>query len=326
VFELQRMALHVDASIGVALSPQHATDVNGLLQRADIALYAAKANRGGFAVYDSAAADPSADRLRTVEELRTALASDQLVLHYQPKVTLPDGHVGGVEALVRWWHPDYGLRYPDAFLPLIEEAGLMALLSDRVLALALDQIVEWREEGLPPITVAVNLSASSTVDAGLPARVGAALAERGLPGTVLALEITEQFLMADRVRARAVLTELRSLGVTISIDDFGTGYSSLAYLRDLPVDELKLDRAFVAPLADDARAANLVRSTIDLAHSLGLRMVAEGVEDQATADELARYGCDLIQGFHLGRPMPAAQLGDWLEQFDRARVAVPSQR
>ena len=313
-FHLDQMGLHIDASIGIALSPQHATDINGLLQRADIALYQAKSSRGIFAIYDSTAADPSRERLETIEELRVAVSSDNIVLHYQPKASLPSGQVHSVEALVRWWHPDHGLRYPDSFLPLVEQAGLMHTLTDRVLALALDQILDWRTLGLPDLRVAVNLSASSIVDTGLPSRVAAALAARGLPGTVLSLEITEQFLMADRVRAREVLTELRSHGITISIDDFGTGYSSLAYLRDLPIDELKLDRAFVKPLADDARAASLVRSTIALSHSLGLRMVAEGVEDQTTWDELVRYGCDEIQGYHLARPMPAAQLSHWLSQ------------
>lgn len=313
-FHLDQMGLHIDASIGIALSPQHATDVNGLLQRADIALYQAKTARGTFATYDSTAADPSRERLETIEELRDAVNSDNIVLHYQPKASLPSGQVHSVEALVRWWHPEHGLRYPDSFLPLVEQAGLMHTLTDRVLGIALDQILDWRTLGLSDLRVAVNLSASSIVDTGLPSRVAAALATRGLPGAVLSLEITEQFLMADRVRARDVLTELRSHGIIISIDDFGTGYSSLAYLRDLPIDELKLDRAFVSPLADDARAASLVRSTIDLSHSLGLRMVAEGVEDQATWDELVHYGCDEIQGYHLARPMPATQLSHWLIQ------------
>lgn len=198
-------------------------------------------------------------------------------------------------------------------------------LTDRVLTLALDQVLAWRQEGLPLLRVAVSLSASSVVDVALPARIAAALAERNLPGSVLSLEITEQFLMGDRLRAREVLIELRSHGITISIDDFGTGYSSLAYLRDLPIDELKLDRAFVSPLADDARAGSLVRSTIELSHALGLRMVAEGVEDQATWDQLVAFGCGEIQGYHLGRPMPAAQLAHWLlERRDNTVLPRPA--
>lgn len=315
------MGLHIDASIGVAVSPQHAVESNGLLQRADIALYQAKEARGSFATYDSQGCDPSRERLQMLEDLRAAIDGDDIVLHYQPKVHLPGGEVHGVEALVRWWHPEHGLCYPDLFLPLVEQAGLMHALTDRVLNVALDQVLAWQEEGLPFLRVAVNLSASSVVDAALPARVVAALAARSLPGSVLSLEVTEQFLMADRLRAREVLVELRSHGIAISIDDFGTGYSSLAYLRDLPIDELKLDRAFVSPLADDARAASLVRSTIELCHALGLRMVAEGVEDQATWDELVAYGCDEIQGYHLARPMPPVQLAHWL--LERRDNALP---
>jgi diguanylate cyclase (GGDEF)-like protein len=240
-FHLVRMGLHIDASIGVAVSPQHAVESNGLLQRADIALYQAKEARGSFATYDSQGCDPSRERLQMLEDLRAAIDGDDIVLHYQPKVHLPGGEVRGVEALVRWWHPEHGLCYPDLFLPLVEQAGLMHALTDRVLNVALDQVLAWQEEGLPFLRVAVNLSASSVVDAALPARVVAALAARSLPGSVLSLEVTEQFLMADRLRAREVLVELRSHGIAISIDDFGTGYSSLAYLRDLPIDELKLD-------------------------------------------------------------------------------------
>ena len=313
-FPLDAMGLHVSASIGIAASPQHAHDIGGLLQRADIAMYRAKTVRAAHSTYDATVAHPSRERLQTIEELRVAVDSEQLVLHYQPKLALASGEITGVEALVRWWHPQHGLRYPDKFLPLVEEAGLMHKLTTRVLDLALDQLLAWQADGMTPLTVAVNLSADSVVDSQLPGSVAAALEARGLSGSVLVLEITEQFLMADRVRAWDVLTELRALGVSISIDDFGTGYSSLAYLRDLPIDELKLDRAFISPLADDARAAALVRSTIDLSHALGLRMVAEGVEDQATWDELARYGCDQIQGYQLARPMPGPQLAHWLTQ------------
>ncbi len=322
-FPLDAMSLHISASIGIAASPQHARDIGGLLQRADIAMYQAKTVRAAHSTYDATNTHPSRERLQTIEELRVAVDSDQLVLHYQPKLTLTSGQITGVEALVRWWHPQHGLRYPDRFLPLVEEAGLMHTLTARVLGLALDQVLAWKTEGLDALTVAVNLSASSVVDSQLPSSVAAALGARGLSGSVLVLEITEQFLMADRVRARDVLTELRALGVSISIDDFGTGYSSLAYLRDLPIDELKLDRAFISPLADDARAAALVRSTIDLSHALGLRMVAEGVEDQATWDELARYGCDQLQGYHLARPMPGPQLAHWLTRRRHSHAPSP---
>jgi len=260
---------------------------------------------------------------RQQRELRAAITHDQLTLHYQPKIDVASGAVCGVEALVRWCHPEQGLRYPDTFLPLIESAGLMPALTDRVLALALDQLLAWQRDGLPLLTVAVNLSASSVTDPALPARIAAALGSRGLPGSVLTVEITEQCLINDRTQASHVLAGLRDHGVRISIDDFGTGYSSLAYLRDLPIDELKLDRAFIAPLADDARAAAIVRSTIELSHALGVPIVAEGVEDQTTCDELTRYRCDIVQGYHLARPMPPGQLAHWLEQRRTDQAAAP---
>ncbi len=239
------------------------------------------------------------------------------MLHFQPKLDLGTGEVRGVEALVRWQHPERGLLAPADFLDRVEEAGLMGPMTRTVLAKALDQAARWLADGRE-LSVAVNLSASSLVDVDLPARVGAMLAERGLPASVLQLEITEEFLMADRARARTILTALREAGVTISVDDFGTGYSSLSYLRDLPIDELKLDRSFVFPMSEDARATALVSSTIDLAHSLGLRMVAEGVEDEGAYTSLTRLGCDQAQGFFMSRPLPPEELDRWL---DRRHVA-----
>jgi len=322
------MTRHGGLSLSIGWS-MDGRDVADLLGRADTALYAAKAagrNRAVAAhdLTDLAGAETvdahpgrtsvtgDAAPARELAALAAAIGSDQLVLHYQPKVATATGRVTGVEALVRWWHPDQGLRYPDTFLPLVEEAGLMPALTWWVLEEALDQLRAWRAEDLPELTVAVNLSASDISDRGLPDRIRAALAARDLPGHVLSLEITEQTLIDDRTQAGQVLQELRAHGVRISVDDFGTGYSSLAYLRDLPVDELKLDRAFIAPLADDARAAELVRAIIDMAHALGMVIVAEGVEDHVTHAELTRLGCDLLQGYHLARPMPAAHLAHWL--------------
>lgn len=279
-------------------------------------MYKAKRTGTGSHVYTDTEDSSSDDRLRTMHELRLALQHDQLMLHYQPKLDLATGQVHGVEALVRWDHPDRGLLYPDQFLALVEDAGLMHELTAVVLEQALDQARAWHVADLR-LTVAVNLSASSLVDDDLPAHVAALLADRQLPSSALQLEITEDFLMTDRDRARTVLHRLRSLGVQIAVDDFGTGYSSLAYLRDLPIDELKLDRSFVFPMADDARAAALAISTIGLAHSLGLRMVAEGVENATALEELTRHGCDQAQGYHLSRPVPAAELEHWLDQRSR---------
>ena len=265
----------------------------------------------GDPVYSCTDDADGAARLRTLHELGSAIADGQLVLHYQPKVDLRTGAVRGVEALVRWQHPERGLLFPDSFLSMVEESGLMRQLTQQVLEQALDQAVRWQQDGRL-LTVAVNLSASSLMDAHLPEHTMAMLAARSLPARCLQLEITEEFPMADRDRARAVLTRLRANGIRIAIDDFGTGYSSLAYLRDLPVDELKLDRSFIAPMRGDVRAAALVASTIALAHSLGLQMVAEGVEDDVTYDELRRLGCDEAQGYFMSRPIPAAELTRWL--------------
>lgn len=309
-FALGDMAVHSTVSIGVALFPDHGTDLSALLRKADIAMYKAKTS-GDLHVYGRAD-DDGTRRLFMAEELRTALTGQQLVVHYQPKIDLRTGDVHGVEALVRWEHPTRGLLYPGAFLDRVEEAGLMRALTRVVLEIVLDQAGAWRTRGRH-LTIAVNLSASSLVDVDLPDEIAAMLAVRGLPPAVLQLEITEEFLMADRDRARAILTRLRRSGVQIAVDDFGTGYSSLSYLRDLPIDELKLDRAFVAPMSDDARAAALVASIIGLAHSLDLRMVAEGVESAIAYAALCHLGCDQAQGFYMSKGLPATELDDWLE-------------
>ena len=318
---LEDIALRTDVSIGVSLVPEHGSDLSVLLRRADIAMYKAKKAREGHRVYTGADDTAGEGRLRTLQELRTAMAEGQMTLHYQPKLDLATGEVRGVEALVRWDHPTRGLLYPDSFLGLVEDSGLMRSLTQLVLQLALDQATIWHALGRP-LTVAVNLSASSLVDTDLPEQVGLLLAERRLPASALQLEITEKFLMADRDRARSILTRLRDHGIQIAVDDFGTGYSSLAYLRELPIDELKLDRSFVFPMSDDARAAALVFSTIALAHSLGLRMVAEGVENATALTELARHGCDQAQGYHICRPIPAAELDHWLDQRRPAQLLM----
>ena len=309
---LEGIALRTDVSIGMCLAPEHGNDLSLLLRRADIAMYQAKRARCGHQVYDGTADAAGAGRLRSLQELHTALNERQMVLHYQPKLDLTANVVHDVEALVRWNHPVRGLLYPDSFLSLIEDAGLMRKLTQLVLEEALDQAAIWLAAGRG-LTIAVNLSASSLVDIDLPEQIGAMLAERSLPSSALQLEITEEFLMADRDRTRDILVRLRDRGMQIAVDDFGTGYSSLAYLRELPIDELKLDRSFVFPMMADSRAAALVFSTIDLAHSLGLRMVAEGVETEAALTMLAEHGCDQAQGYFISPGLNAAELGDWLD-------------
>ena len=315
-FAVDGVTLRVNASIGISLFPSQGSEVPALLRRADIAMYQAKSGRTGIFVYTPASDSLHGQhRLRNLEELRTAIVDRTLVVHYQPKVDTQTLGVVGVEALVRWQHPTRGLLLPDAFLPLVEDAGLMREMTDAVLELSLDQVARWRSEGRV-LSVAVNLSASSLVDSDLPERVWGALRDRDLPASALELEITEDFLMGDRERARAILVDLRRFGIRVAVDDFGTGYSSLAYLRELPIDELKLDRSFVLPMGSDPRAAAIVRSTIDLAHSLGMTMVAEGVEDGETAHQLAISRCDKVQGFFFSQALPAVELEAWMDSRD----------
>ena len=312
-FALEQTSLQVSASIGVASRPEHAGDVTGLLQRADIAMYQAKTTRGGTCTYDPARDEHARERLVTIAELRGALGSQQLVLHYQPQVEVLTGDVRGVEALVRWPHPERGLVPPDEFLPLVERTGLMPLLTLHVLDAAIAQCAQWRLDGLD-LTVAVNLSASNLLDEQLPQQVATILTRHGVPSAALVLEVTESVLMVDPVRAVQTLTVLHELGVALSIDDYGTGYCSLAYLRDLPVDELKLDRSFLVDLTPGSRASAIVRSTIELSHALGLRMVAEGVENEAALHLLRVNHCDIAQGYLFTPPLPGPELTTWLRR------------
>lgn len=319
-FDVGGVTLHVDVSIGVAIYPDDADEGSGLLQRADVAMYAAKSGRTGVEYYRPATDVHTLVRLDTIEALRAAFGQGQLRVHYQLKVDLRTGASDAVEALVRWQHPRRGLLQPDAFVPLAEQAGLMHPLTLEVLGLALSQCRRWWDLGLK-VSVAVNLSASNLLDGGFPARVGDLLAAHGLPPRALELEITETTLMIDRVRSAAVLGELRKLGVRIAVDDYGTGYSSLAYLRELPVDELKLDKSFVMHLDEDPLAVAIVHSTVGLAHSLGLLIVVEGVESETAMRQLRDFGCDFAQGHHLGGPQPTEQITDLLRRHNGQRPA-----
>ncbi len=311
---VEHTSLRTRASIGVALFPDDGPDLSALLRKADIAMYRAKTSQRAHHVYSSDDDVDAAVMLRTVQELRTALKFDQFVMHYQPKVDLDTREVNSVEALVRWDHPTRGLLFPDAFLEVVDDSGLMPALNRAVLAKALDQAAEWHRDG-HPLTVAVNLSASSLADAELPNEIAAMIAARGLRPSAVQLEITEEFVMRDVEQARKVLAAIRAAGVKISVDDFGTGYNSLACLRDLPVDELKLDRSFVMPMSQNPRTAALVSSTIELAHALGLRVVAEGVETAGSYGDLTSMGCDQAQGYYMSKPVPAAELKQWLKAW-----------
>jgi diguanylate cyclase len=311
-FVLVGMPLHVEASIGISLFPEHGRTPSMLLQHADVAMYEAKRGQLGYTIFDPARDGGSRHRLEMLEELRVALHSDQLVMHYQPKLDLASGAISGVEALVRWAHPTRGLLFPDSFLPIAERAGLMGLVAGQVLERSLRDLASWRAQNRQ-LSVAVNLSVSNLQDVELPQQVELLLVLHGIPAEALVLEITENILMADAERSGQVLDRLRAIGVLLSVDDYGTGYSSLAYLQALPVDELKLDRSFVTHMSSDPRAATIVRSTIELSHQLGMLMVAEGVEDAAALQMLREAGCDVAQGYHVARPMAAEQLTQWLD-------------
>jgi diguanylate cyclase (GGDEF)-like protein/PAS domain S-box-containing protein len=310
-FELQRLLLDVEASVGIVLFPEHGDSVDVLLQRADVAMYAAKRGGSSFAFYDAGADDHSPARLTMIGDLRRAIEERELVLHYQPQIALDTGAVVGVEALLRWRHPLRGLLPPDEFVPIAEHSGLMHQLTRYVIDEALRQQARWSRAGLE-LRVAVNASMRNCVDAAFPADVAGLLERHGVPATALELEITEHAVITDGFRAKSVLDALSRTGVGIAIDDFGTGYSSLAFLRRLPLEAVKIDRSFVAAMTTDRDDEVIVASTIDLARNLGLRVIAEGVETAEVLEALRALGCDMAQGYHLSRPLPADELADWL--------------
>ncbi len=310
-FHLGGISLQVNASIGIAVYPEHAVDGETLARRADVAMYTAKRTGGGVAVYAPEHDQSSIRRLSLLGELRRAITEDELVLHYQPSVDLVTGRPHGAEALVRWNHPVHGLLPPGEFIELAEVSGSIQALTRWVLERAVTSVRSWCDDGLA-LPVAVNLSVRNLYDLDLPVWLGELLADQGVDASMLALEITESVLMDDPVYAMEVLGKLKALGVATSIDDFGTGYSSLAYLKNLPIDELKIDRSFVGAMVTDGSDLTIVRSIIDLSHNLGLDVVAEGVEDADTLAQLAEMGCDRAQGYYLSRPVPAEGLLAWL--------------
>jgi diguanylate cyclase (GGDEF)-like protein len=309
--DVEGLALMIDASIGVATCPEHGADAGALMQHADVAMYHAKAAHTGCEVYTPERDASSRDRLALLGRLRHGIEDGELVLHYQPKADMRTGGVIGVEALVRWEHPELGLLAPADFLPAAEQTALMRPLTLWVLDTALADCRRWRDDGRP-LGVAVNLALANLIDRGFPGVVAAALDRHGVPAALLQLEITENIVMADPGRVLEVLDALRALGVGLSLDDFGTGHSSLSHLRRLGVDEIKIDRSFVSEMVTDPDARAIVRCTVQLARALRLRMVAEGAEDAETWDALRRAGCDVIQGFYLSRPLPVQQLDAWL--------------
>jgi diguanylate cyclase (GGDEF)-like protein len=314
-FDLEVFCAEISASIGIVLAPTQAKDVNELMRFADVAMYHAKEQMSGIAVYKPEIDPHSPKRLAMMSELGRAMREDQLCLYYQPKVRLDSRLCYGFEALLRWNHPELGFVPPNEFIPIVEVTSLIHPLTAWVLEKSIAQCCQWHKQGLM-VTVAVNLSARNLLDENMPKLVRTLLQKYNLPASALELEITESSIMSDPGRALRVLQQLHDLGAQLSIDDFGTGYSSLAYLKKLPVQTLKIDYSFIRNMLEDKQDELIVESTIHLAHSLSLKVVAEGVENAALIDRLCHMGCDEAQGYHIGRPMPLLQVQEWLKTTD----------
>ncbi len=322
-FPLDGLTIPVQASIGIGLAPHHASTRAEMLRCADVAMYRAKARGTIIESYVAESDVHSRDYLALVSDLRRAVGDGGLVLHYQPKQSLQGGKFAGVEALVRWQHPVLGLLPPSDFIAIAEREGIMRDLTIDVLDRALAQQREWREDG-HRIPVAVNLSAASLLDSRLPDDVRALIDRHEAVPEDLELEITEDTLMQDPNRALAVIARISEMGVTFSLDDFGTGYSCLAQLKRLPVRSLKIDRSFITNMTNSVDDANIVRSAIQLGHSLNLCVVAEGIETPDHLRQLEEFGCDVAQGFHLGRPVPPEDIPRWLHALTESPAELPA--
>ncbi|GAA2607396.1 putative bifunctional diguanylate cyclase/phosphodiesterase [Paractinoplanes durhamensis] len=316
--ELDGVRVDISGSIGGAVYPLQSANSAELLQHADIAMYTAKRNRSGTAMYDAEADSHSSEQLGVIGELHRAIAGDELVLHYQPKVATGTGELVGVEALVRWQHPVRGLLPPGEFIPQAEDDEIIVALTDAILEMALVQHRTWRDAGVE-LPVAVNIAAGGLYDNAFPDRVAAALARHEVPGAMLTLEITETSIITDPAEVQTILDRLRDLGVKLSIDDFGTGYSSMAYLQTMPLTELKIDRRFIGSVHESPSDEAIVRAILELARALGLKVVAEGVESADALALLETMGCPFAQGYHMSRPLPAGDVLTWAA----GRVGVP---
>lgn len=306
-------SLDTSATLGVAFYPQHGEDPDTLMQHADIAMYIAKNKRKEMVLFDESMQLEQLNHLSLRGDLRRAIDAGDLEVHYQPKISLQTGYIYGVEALARWVHPERGAVSPALFIPIAEQTGLIHPLTGLVLNVSLNQAAQWQLQR-QHIGVAINISVRSLHDPHLPERVQVLLETWNIPANMITLEITESAIMADPAKALDVLTELSEMGLQVSVDDYGTGYSSLSYLKRLPVKEIKIDRSFVGDMLNNENDKVIVRATIDMAHDLGLVVTAEGVEDEATWEQLRKFGCDNAQGFYMGKPQTAASLNDWLVQ------------
>lgn len=312
-FEIEGLPIAVELSLGIALYPDHGSNADSLIQRADVAMYAAKRNGSGYTLYTPEQDPHSPRRLALAGELRHAIDGNQLLLHYQPQVNMQTGRITGVEALVRWQHPQYGIVPPDQFILPAERTGLIKPLTQWVLKEALRQSQDWNQKGFP-FNMAINLSARNLHDSQLPDRIAELLEVNGMSPSFLELEVTESAIMQDQMCAKEILTRLSKMGIRLSIDDFGTGYSSLSYLNHLPVDTIKIDRTFVRDMTENQNNAVIVRSIIDLGHNLGLEVIAEGVENQETWDRLLALGCDAAQGYYMSPPVSALEIPQWIKE------------
>jgi diguanylate cyclase (GGDEF)-like protein len=317
-FMIAESRLTVGASIGSVMYPEHGDDADTLVKRAEIAMYVAKAGHNDHVVYTDALDQHSPERLALVSELRQAIHDRELQLHFQPKVAIATREVLGLEALARWIHPERGFVPPDEFIPLAERTGLIRPLTTLVIEEALRRCRDLRDSG-NELSIAVNLSARVVQDAKFPDEVAELLEQSGVEPALLHLELTESMVMVDRIRSMEVLDRLHAMGLSLSIDDFGTGYSSLAYLKRLPVDEIKIDKSFILNMAVDSNDALIARSTVDLGHNLGLQVVAEGVETPEIWERLEAMGCDQAQGYLISRPLPFDDFVRWLHGWERRR-------
>ena len=308
---VEGIELTTNASIGITVRSENDTQSVELLRRADVAMYQAKSTRAGAVLYDVHSDDFSRKKLQMAEELRKAIPEGQLVLYYQPQIDAATQRVCGLEALVRWQHPHRGLLNPIAFLPAARREGLMLPLSLAVGQMVVEDLRRWRNNGLE-LRVSLNCAPPELLSGGFLPRLYEAIAEAKLPAESLVIEVTEDSFIAEPARARTILRDIRAHRVQIAIDDYGTGFSSLSYLRDLPVQELKMDRSFIAAMNTDTRSRMIVASTFQMAQALGLRTVAEGVENAATAADLIAMGVDVLQGYHVAKPMPAGEVECWI--------------
>ena len=319
--EIRGMQVSVGFASGIARVPADAEDSESLMRRAEIALGVAKTSPDGVACYASGLEEAHQRRIGILIELEKALDEGGLELHYQPKVDCHTGRAIGAEALIRWTHPRMGRMNPEEFIGIAEQTGFIGRISEWVLEAAARQVFRWSSQGID-LRVSINLSAADLSDDTLPLRIRDVLARTGASASLLDIEVTESAVMENPDRAAQLLASIREQGVSVAIDDFGTGHSSLAQLKTLPSDELKIDQAFVRNLRAGTPDEVIVRTTIELAHCLGLKVVAEGVEDRIAWDILVRHGCDIAQGYWMGRPMPASELGVWLDRFEKDGLDV----